>query len=107
MNTTDTKMQYSILGTPVQLKGVDGEILLLHAPLRLGPGRAVSIRNGAATFQATVLSAHIFSLDPEHGPIYELQVEPLSRTASPAVDAETSKKGGWWQRGMAPALGTA
>ena len=104
----NTNAQYSILGTPVQLHHTDDDTLVVHAPLRIGPGRKVPIRSGATTFQATVLSAHICSLDAENGPTYELRLESVSRTASPADDTNVSKKGGWWQRGLvASALGTA
>ena len=75
MNVIDLNAQYSILGTAVRLDRVDGRMLVLHAPLRLGPGRTVSIRNGATTFQATVLNAHVVALHAEQGATYEICAE--------------------------------
>lgn len=102
MHTIDVNAQYSIFGSPVQLVHVDGQVLVLHAPHRLGPGRSVSIRSGSAVFQATVESAHIVALNADLGATYELRVEAqgsdsTSRAASPAVEPESPKKGGHWR----------
>jgi hypothetical protein len=106
MNVIDLNAQYSILGTAVRLDRVDGRMLVLHAPLRLGPGRTVSIRNGATTFQATVLNAHVVALHAEQGATYEICAEMTASPACPAeapterrrpVDLEASKKGGSWR----------
>jgi hypothetical protein len=106
MHAIDVTAQYSILGSPVRVLEVDGPAVVLHAPHRLGPGRFVSIRNGATTFGATVSSAHVVALDADAGATYELRVEmaaapsgtgaqeAISRTASPAVDPVAMKKGG-------------
>ena len=91
MNAVDVNAQYSILGSPVRVVTVDRQTLVLHAPHRLGPGRNVSIRNGSTTFQAIVASAHVVSLNAESGATYELRVEIAG---SPAVDSESSRKGG-------------
>jgi hypothetical protein len=91
MKAVNADAQYSILGSPVRVVTVDGQTLVLHAPHRLGPGRNVSIRNGSTTFQATVASAHVVSLNAESGATYELRVEIAG---SPAVDSESCKKGG-------------
>ena len=109
MNVMDPNAQYSILGTSIRVDRIDGQMLVLHAPLRLGPGRTVSIRTGATTFQAMVLNAHVFALHGEEGTTYEIQAEmtgqqnearpkeSASRPASPAVALETSTKGGNWR----------
>ena len=105
MNALDPNAQYSILGTSIRVDRVEGQTLVLQAPLRLGPGRTVSIRTGTTTFQATVVTAHVCALNGEHGATYEIQVE----MASPACPADTpterrrtialeaSKKGGNWR----------
>lgn len=104
----DVNAQYSILGTSVRLDRIDGQTLVLHAPLRLGPGRTVSIRTGTTTFQAMVLNAQIVALHAENGATYEIQAEmtgeqidgrpkaSASQTASP-VALETPRKGGSWR----------
>ena len=106
MLAIDPNAQYSILGTSVRVERAEGQTLVLHAPLRLCPGRTVSIRTGAATFQAMVLNAHVVALHGEQGTTYEIQAEltggaagvrpkePVSQTASPAVVSDASKKGG-------------
>ena len=94
MNAVDANTQYSILGSPVRVVTVEGQTLVLHAPHRLGPGRNVSIRHGSTTFEATVASAHVIALNAESGATYELRVEIAG---SPAVDSESSRKGGQWK----------
>jgi hypothetical protein len=106
MHAIDLNARYSIQGTSVRMERTDGQTLVLHAPLRLCPGRTVSIRTGATTFQAMVLNAHVVALHGEQGTTYEIQAEltgdsagarrkePLSQTASPAVAIDASQKGG-------------
>jgi hypothetical protein len=91
MDAVDVNAQYSIFGSPVRVVTGDAHMLVLHAPHRLGPGRSVSIRSGSRSFQATVASAHVVSLDAESGATYELCVE---LAGSPAVEPESLKKGG-------------
>ena len=100
----DPNAQYSILGTSVRLDRIEGETLVLHAPLRLGPGRTVSIRTGGTTFQAMVLNARVFALHGEDGTTYEIEAEmssPACLADAPKerrrIEVEASKKGGSWR----------
>lgn len=104
MNGIDPTAQYSILGTSVRLDRIEGETLVLHAPLRLGPGRTVAIRTGATTFQAMVLNARVFALHGEAGATYEIEAEISSPACSAdapkdrrRIELEASKKGGNWR----------
>ncbi len=94
MQLLDSTASFSILGTAIRVNRVDGRMLVLHAPLRLGPGRVVPIRTGATTFQAMVLNASVCALDAEEGAMYELQVEMTTEPASPAVRTDAPRKGG-------------
>lgn len=105
MSLIDPNAQYSILGTSVRVDRVEGQTVVLHAPLRLGPGRSVAIRTGSTTFQAMVLHAHVFALHGEQGATYEIQAE-IGSPACPAgapegrrrtVELDASKKGGGWR----------
>jgi hypothetical protein len=99
MHVIDPTAAYSILGTSIHLDRVDGGTLMLRAPLRLCPGRTISIRSGATTFRAMVVNARVHALHGEQGASYEIQAQMAESTSSSASPAELEalKKGGNWR----------